>query len=434
MNYTHDRSSQQYLNGLLQKHSVQGLSIARLDGGNNITTICAGFSNRDEKIKITPSTWLQQASLSKTIAASYAVCFYRKKGMSMSTKVIDILRRLNSPFTLDVAPGVPKAWLHELKLYHLVNHTGLGLHYVNGVSPTRSGGFPSVLDLLQGKHESELGYPKIVLEKRPGTKFGYSGAGFMLLQHILELEHNGTEIHNILSKWLLEFNVSPNDIGFNQSNITSNTTEFIDVAHGYLEDNTEVNGSRLMFPPLAAGAHGSPKGLCTFLYHLVRAYHMPVGQGSGGILSEHVHEMLDHSVDLGCFDFMYSKMGLGVFITKAGGNRFLLHQAANDGFRGLFLVCFDGPDAGRGFVVLSNGNNNAMFLNAELSTWLCKSMGFQGMDWSLLKTKVENFDIANMKQEEIVNLGLKELVFKAFIQGDESRLCDNESFNERSKL
>lgn len=45
---------------------------------------------------------------------------------------------------------------------------------------------------------------------------------------------------------------------------------------------------------------------------------MPFGQGSGGILSDHVHEMFDHSVDLGCFDFMYSKMGLGVFITKAG--------------------------------------------------------------------------------------------------------------------
>ena len=60
-------------------------------------------------------------------------------------------------------------------------------------------------------------------------------------------------------------------------------------------------------------------------------------------------------------------------------------------------------------------------------------MGFQGMDWSLLTSKVEDFDIANMKQEEIVNLGLKELVFKAFIQGDESRLCDG-AVGNRSKL
>ena len=39
--------------------------------------------------------------------------------------------------------------------------------------------------------------------------------------------------------------------------------------------------------------------------------------------------MFDHSIDLGAFDFMYSTMGLGVFITKAGSNRFILHQAAN---------------------------------------------------------------------------------------------------------
>ena len=60
-------------------------------------------------------------------------------------------------------------------------------------------------------------------------------------------------------------------------------------------------------------------------------------------------------------------------------------------------------------------------------------MGFKGMDWSLLTSKVEDFDIANMKQEEIVNLGLKELVFKAFIQGDETRLSDGGRKNKKTK-
>jgi len=34
--------------------------------------------------------------------------------------------------------------------------------------------------------------------KRPGTQFGYSGGGFILLQHILELEHGGEGIDSIL--------------------------------------------------------------------------------------------------------------------------------------------------------------------------------------------------------------------------------------------
>ena len=48
-------------------------------------------------------------------------------------------------------------------------------------------------------------------------------------------------------------------------------------------------------------------------------------------------------------------------------DRWMLHQAANDGFRGVLLMCFDGPDADsgpRGLVVLANGDNQAMLLVA----------------------------------------------------------------------
>ena len=82
-------------------------------------------------------------------------------------------------------------------------------------------------------------------------------------------------------------------------------------------------------------------------------------------------------VDEGCQDFMRSKMGLGIFVAtaavpaKGGVNKIMLHQAANDGFRGVYMVCFDGPDydaapGPRGFVLLSNGDNQAMFMNCEV--------------------------------------------------------------------
>ena len=62
---------------------------------------------------------------------------------------------------------------------------------------------------------------------------------------------------------------------------------------------------------------------------------------------------------------MRSRMGLGMFTfdvpssEPARPNRWMLHQAANDGFRGVLLMCFDGPDADsgpRGLVVLANGD------------------------------------------------------------------------------
>ena len=58
--------------------------------------------------------------------------------------------------------------------------------------------------------------------------------------------------------------------------------------------------------------------------------------------------MLDGAVDLGAVDFMRASIGLGVFVARAGANRLMLHQAANDGFRGVYVVCFDGPDAADG--------------------------------------------------------------------------------------
>ena len=71
--------------------------------------------------------------------------------------------------------------------------------------------------------------------------------------------------------------------------------------------------------------------------------------------------MLADRPDVGSEAFMASRMGVGMFVfdvaTGGGTSRWMLHQAANDGFRGVLLVCFDGPDAAagpRGFVLLAN--------------------------------------------------------------------------------
>ena len=54
------------------------------------------------------------------------------------------------------------------------------------------------------------------------------------------------------------------------------------------------------------------------------------------------------------------------------------------GFRGLFMVVVDGPDAAdgpAGFVLLSNGDNNATLLNCEVVKAELKQMGCSGFDW-----------------------------------------------------
>ena len=136
-------------------------------------------------------------------------------------------------------------------------------------------------------------------------------------------------------------------------------------------------------------------------------------------------------LDLGSLDFMRAKVGLGVFVAQAGTldwyarytlgpNRLMLHQAANDGFRGVYVVCFDGPDAKdgpQGFVILSNGDNSAMFLNCDLCITILRELNLQGVDFSNAANKRMTVEeVLQAPQEHIVNLGYKELVFRAFIQ------------------
>ena len=65
-----------------------------------------------------------------------------------------------------------------------------------------------------------------------------------------------------------------------------------------------------------------------------------------------------------------------MFVARAGpSNRIMLHQAANDGVRGLYMLCFEGVDAGKGFVILSNGDNPAVLFQCELTRHLLGPQG-----------------------------------------------------------
>mmetsp|Transcript_29521 Transcript_29521/g.40564 ORF Transcript_29521/g.40564 Transcript_29521/m.40564 type:complete len:110 (+) Transcript_29521:63-392(+) len=96
----------------------------------------------------------------------------------------------------------------------------------------------------------------------------------------------------------------------------------------------------------------------------------------------------------------------------------MLHQAANDGYRGVYMVCFDGPDAGNGFVILSNGDNPAVLMQCELARLLLQRLNISGIDYGMYESIELNFDMSSVTQESIVNKGLKDLVMDAFQSED----------------
>lgn len=120
-------------------------------------------------------------------------------------------------------------------------------------------------------------------------------------------------------------------------------------------------------------------------------------------------------------EFMNALMGAGVFVVRAGPNRVAVHQAANEGFRGIYLVVFDGPDQGKGFIVIANGDNQSAVCIAKVVQHLLIQSEWQGVDTAMLRSRQE-FDFTGIKQEEIVNFAYKKLVFDAFMAIPESKL------------
>jgi allantoicase len=323
------------------------------------------------------------ASLSKTVASAFAVEFLRSKNISLEESVNSLLASAKSPFKL-LGP-----WGDLVKVKHLMNHQALNMHYVFGVEGSE---MPPITDFLESKH----GYGAVEVLHPPGSKFKYSGAGFIVLEHLIE-SLSGQKIFPLTRKFL-------DDLGMQDFTFAQHDQSRL-LSTGRRDDGTKV---QLMFPAFAAGAMGTAKSIANFLNHLTRAYHDLAGSGP---LSHDTARTMLHGSDLGCREFMGATMGLGVFIVEADQNRYMVHQGANDGYRCLYLHCFAGPNRGEGVVSLSTGDLKGVFFHAEVAQEFLKLTCPHGVNPALFQT---DFSFKGLKQEEIVNIGYRDLIFKAF--------------------
>lgn len=333
----------------------------------------------------------QLASLSKSLATAFAIEYFKKKNIPLETSVSKILADYGSQLKLE-----PSAWAEQLVIKHLLNHSAINMHYVNGFNLKNS--MPSATELVL--NSEKYSYPPLKIVAEPGTEFHYSGGGFILLEYLIELIEKNT-IYSITDNFFKELNIS--DISFDQKN-----KPYLNYANGYFADNTPVNNGRLMFPAFAAGGLGTANGVAHFLNILTNAYHNI--EGFKSISHDTAVEML-HGTDKGCRDFMGCDMGLGIFVAECGDNKVILHQGANEGFRCLFVHCFSGPNRGTGFTLLCNADNNGVLFIAEAAQKILKQLSLNGVNTSKFDNK---FDYNKIQQEQIVNLGYKQLIFSAF--------------------
>jgi allantoicase len=378
------------LTKILKKHNITGSIVSISTGENKIQSICLGESIKGKKA-VSQTTWFEMASLSKTVASCFAIEYFTKKNIPLCTSVNSLFAKTSSSFRLK------SQWAEEVTLAHLMSHSALNMHYVNGVPANLE--MPPIRDFLDGN--KDYGYAPIEVINPPGEKFQYSGGGFLVLEHLLEaLEQKS--IKELTRPFL-------DQLGMKEFSFEQKTLPNTEYAYGYTDKGQEVVGTRKMFPAFAAGAMGSAHDLNLFLNHLTQAFHCL--KGSAPITHDTAVSML-YGTDKGCMNFMGVKMGLGIFTIDAGPNKLAIHQGANDGFRCLYIHCYDGPDKGLGMTILCNGELNGVLFNSEVAQAIFTELKMEGIDVLKFKT---NFDIQNIPPEEIVNIGYKNLVFSAFL-------------------
>jgi malate synthase len=344
----------------------------------------------------TSESFFQIASLSKSVAALLSLKILRQKNHSAETKLQEIKE-------------IPKTWalirnqkgIEEVRIRHLLNHEAFNWHYVNGFAKDQQ--LPKAFEILQDP--KKYGYAPLEILRSPGERFSYSGGGYLVLEALLE-ELTGQSVQILLKDFLKAHglkNVFCNSDFKNQS----------DHAMGVLEHQKIVPGGFLQFPAFAAGFSSTAVDFLRFLQLL------------GDSLNDPRSELYDlilralYAEDKGSMDFMNSKMGLGFFVSECGPNRLILHQGANDGFRALYVYCFEGPDKGLGLVTLANGDHAAVPVIAEAAKMIFQALKLKGFDAEVLnpggsQTVFSQMVSQGLASEQVVNQGYKNLLFKGF--------------------
>ena len=385
-------------------HGVMGASVCVIERGELMQQLDFGY--RDALHAVSAKTLFEIASLSKPIASCYAMEFFRNAGIPLSTSVNALFAKTSSPYRIQSLDPTYPAWGDQVSIAHLLSHQALNMHYVWGI-PANSA-MPPMEALLNGN--AHFGYDAVGVIHEPGTKFSYSGGGFMVLQHLLESMLNAP-IEALMSGFLSALGM--HDCSFATTTDHSSDAEK-EYASGFDESHGAISAIRKRYPACAAGALSTAMSVGRFLIALARAQQEL--KGCGPISHDTAVRMLhasDGRSDKGSHEFMGCAMGLGVFIAEAGPNRLAIHQGANDGFRALFMHCYAGPDAGKGCVILSTGDHAGMLFVAESARILLRHFGMRGVDLSR-SAAMNAPSFEGIAQEQRVNAGYRELVLSAF--------------------
>ena len=310
----------------MRQHHIPGLALAVIQDGKIVREQGYGYRDEEHRLPVTPATLFQAGSVSKPAVALGALRLVEQGKLALDENVNEKLRNWHLPeneFTKE----------HPVTLRLILSHSaGVTVH---GFSPGYRVGapLPSLVQILDGQPPANN--PPIRVDQVPGTKWRYSGGGYLIMQQMV-VDATGQDFDGYMQEAVLKpfaMDASTFTQPLPKAREERAATGYVGEPRHPLEDRWDVQ------PALAAG------GLWTTVGALARFY-----LGVQRALAGTSHPVISQAMARQMVAVQHGNCGLG-FMVGGTPPRFG-HNGGESGFRAI-TVAFP---TGEGVAILMNAD------------------------------------------------------------------------------
>lgn len=317
----------QLVPALQKKYGVPGVSIGLVHEGRISDTLIYGYADKKKKTALTENTLFQAGSISKSVTA-WGVMNLVKEGVISLDDPVD---------TYLTAWKLPESGFghEEVTVRRLLSHTA-GLPSHKGYIGTKPGKeLYSIVDSLNGA--GRFNEP-VKISSKPGSEEAYSGAGYTMLQLLIE-EVTGMPFEAYMEQRIL------NPLGMSSSTFRQNSDDsLLSKAYGYFGQEIP---NYLYTEKAAAGLKTNAADMMALILASLDRGNEAAAEMQKPVTGEN---------------------GLGLFIRKlSGGKTFMYHSGDNRGWHALYGFV---PETGDGLVILTNSDNGIDLRQDIYHAWM----------------------------------------------------------------
>lgn len=325
-------------------YHVPGVSLAVINEGKIEWAQGYGVLEEGRDAPVTPETYFQAASISKTVTALAALVLVQQGKLDLDE---DVNRKLTSW----QVPDNEFTRTQKVTLRRLLSHTaGIVAHKYPGYEADAA--LPTAFQILNGAPPALT--PPIRVEHIPGSTFQYSGGGYFLVQQLLT-DVTGKPFPALVQELVLQ------PLGMQHSTFLLPRDWDARAARGHGNDGSVIKGRWHQHPELAAaGLWTTPSDLARLASALWQAQQP---QANPLLPPALVRQMMTKHLN----DY-----GLGLVLNGQDKLISFGHEGSNIGYKCALVML---SEKGQGAVVMTNGEQGGN-LFGEILRGLAREYGW----------------------------------------------------------